>query len=933
MRTLLPAISGRSPIGQTVRLLGDLLGETIAEQWGPEVFRRVEEMRRRNKALRSELLHAPEIDSAPDVTDLDVDTIWFVLRAFTLWFQLINCAEQREIVRGYREQQRLLGDAPVADSPAAAIGALHACGWTPEQIAALLDRISITLVFTAHPTEARRRTLLESLADIGVLLERLDRADLLPGERTALTAELRRRITILCQTDLVRREQPTVLDEVDQGLFFLETVLFDTLPTLHETVRAAVSRYYPELAPAHEASIRLTSWRGGDRDGNPFVTPDVTRETLRLHRLNVLDRYAEAIRTLTPQLSQSLSLVPITQELADSLAADRIDCADVAPEIARKYKGEPYREKLSFMAYRLARTYRATAIGTNLSGSYPSASRFIRDLDLIIESLCAHRAAVVAEGDLSTLRRQAAMFGFYFVPVEIRQHAARHTAALAEISAVLGAPTGYAALDADARAEWLEAGCIAPAPPEIPVRGLTDETREILATFETIREMQQTHGSEAISTYIISASAAPHDVLAVLWFARWAGLFALGDGEDRSTLDIVPLFETVADLQAAPKTLKALLSDPVYRRQLAARGDVQEVMIGYSDSNKDGGYVSSGWWLYRVQREMTEVARTMGIRLRFFHGRGGSIGRGGGPTHQAILAQPPGTLFGDLKITEQGEVLYYKYADPAIAHRYLEQVVHAVILAASTADADNPAPGAADVPDEWRDAMDAIAYYAYRAYRSLVYDTPEFGVFFRQATPIEHLIQLNIGSRPAQRRSSWRIEDLRAIPWVFAWTQCRLIVPGWFGLGTGLEQWAGDNRERIHLLQRMHAEWPFFTSLIDNAEVALAKSDLALACRYGDLVADSAVREAVLPVLTDEMTRSIRWALLVGESDELLDRQPDLKRSIRLRAPYIDPLNHLQVELLARAQRTPPDAPEREQIDAAIRLSINGIAAGMRNTG
>jgi phosphoenolpyruvate carboxylase len=331
---------------------------------------------------------------------------------------------------------------------------------------------------------------------------------------------------------------------------------------------------------------------------------------------------------------------------------------------------------------------------------------------------------------------------------------------------------------------------------------------------------------------------------------------------------------------------------------------------------------------------MTEVARSEGVRLRFFHGRGGSIGRGGGPTHQAILAQPPGTVLGDLKITEQGEVLYYKYADPAIALRYLEQVVHAVILATATAVADDPrGSDPPEIPQDWRDAMDAIANHAHSAYRSLVYDTPEFAEFFRQATPIEQLVQLNIGSRPAQRRSSFRVEDLRAIPWVFAWTQCRLIVPGWYGLGAGLERWVDGDPQRIDQLRAMHAEWPFFASLIDNAEVALAKSDLVIARRYADLVEDPRVRDAVLPALTDEMARCTRWALLVGESEELLDRQPDLKRSIRLRAPYIDPLNHLQVELLARARTTPAGTPERDRIDAALSLSINGIAAGMRNTG
>lgn len=938
MRRVLPTLGSRAPISQTVHLLGDLLGEAIVEQAGQSIFARVEQMRQMTRAMRTRYTAEAAHEVATICSALSLDEAWQVLRAFTLWFQLINSAEQREIVRISREQQRLLGDAPRPESPGAALGKLHALGWRAPEIADLLQKIVIKLVFTAHPTEARRRTLLESLNAIGELLAKLEQPDLLPGERDALIAELRRRILVIFQTDLVRRARVSVMDEVDQGLFFLETILFDTLPALYDDVRAAVARYYPDLAEDAElpALLRLTSWRGGDRDGNPFVTPEVTRETLRVHRLHVLARYETAVRDLIPRFSQSTGLIEITGELEESLEKDRRECVSVAASISQRNPAEPYREKLAFIAHRLAQTRAAVETEQSTREGYRNAADFLKDLDLLNDSLIADRGAAVAEGDLALLRQQARLFGFYFVPLEIRQHAARHADAIAELAPRVGLCDDWNTLTREDRAAVLAEQILLKEFPRFSQENLSDDTREILETFRILRDAQESLGREAVSAYIVSMTTGPDDLLTLLWFMRRGGLYTpKPDGKDDSRLDLVPLFETLEDLQNAPQTLRSLLENPAYRRQVEARGNLQEVMIGYSDSNKDGGYVASNWALYRAQKELSEEAERLGVRLRFFHGRGGSIGRGGGPTHQAILAQPPGTLQGEIKITEQGEVLFYKYADPSIAHRYLEQVVHAVLLA--TASDDVPREGynplVQDEEPVWESAMTEIAENARVAYRELVYENPAFLPFFREATPIELFGTLNIGSRPAKRKNTDRVEDLRAIPWVFAWTQCRMILPGFYGLGTALDAWAGDDAAKIARLREMYAHWSFFTSLIDNAEVAMAKSDLGIGARYAELVREKTVRESVYTAIAEEWKRSVRWVLTITGSHELLGNQPDMARSLRRRDPYIDPLNFLQVELLERSKCLAHDHPDRARLDAALGLSINGIAAGMRNTG
>jgi len=890
MSALLPTISHRSPISQNVRLLGETLGQAISELHGEEAFELIEDIRQKARSARTDPAAADEL--ARRSASLGAREIWDILRAFTLWFQLVNCAEQREIVRSTREHQRLIGDHPLPETVASAIGSLKVRGWTGEEVARLLERLRVTLVFTAHPTEARRRTVLEGMTAISRTLETLERPDLLIGERAATIEDLRRRVTILCQTDMVRTIQPTVMDEVSQGLYFLETVLFDALPVLLENTRRALRRYYPDTTPTLPL-VHLHSWRGGDRDGNPFVTADVTRRTLQLHQQKVLARYEAAVRAIIPFMSQSLTFAEITPGLRASLTRDRIRCKAFD---GRRRDSEPYREKLTYMAHRLRHTQEAG------EDAYERAEEFIADLDDIVSSLSSGPGAQTisaADGEIGLLRRQAELFGFYFAPLEIRQDAACHRA-------VLDASGG------DPSAGTREALAVADCP----------DLAEVRETFNVVREAHHRYGPRAVPTYIVSMTSRPQDVLDVLRLMDAAGGL-------EGAMDLVPLFESIDALRSAPDTLDGLFASEDYRRHLQARGMVQEVMLGYSDSNKDGGYLTSSWWLYRAQEDLAAVARRRGVRLRFFHGRGGSIGRGGGPTHQAILAQPPGTVNGDMKITEQGEVLYYKFSEPAIALRYLEQVLHAIIMV----EADRSGQRTAEPPAIGREAMGQIADYAFHHYRAVVYDLSAFETFFREATPIDALSRHNIGSRPASRGELRGIGGLRAIPWVFAWTQCRMLIPGWLGLGTGIMTYAAGSSARLAELRQLYAEWPFFASVIDNAEVALAKSDIGIARRYASLVRDRVIRAAVFPLLTDEYNRTVEAVLSITDSRELLDRQPDLQRSLRLRAPYIDPLNYLQVELLRRHRNAPADSPDRHETDAALQLSINGIAAGMRNTG
>jgi phosphoenolpyruvate carboxylase len=960
----------RDPISVSIHLLGDRLGQVISEQASPAAL----ELEERVRLLSIEQRESPTPDKIEAlhalVGRLSVAQLQTLIKAFSLYFGLVNLAEASERMRVLHERDRLDYPRPRAESIAAAIADLHAQGVSAAGIAARLPHMLLMPVFTAHPTEAKRRTTLEKLRRIGVALAELQGVDAsppTPRRERELLRNIEAEVVGLWQSDEVRMVKPTVLDEVKNGLYYFEQVIEGEVPRLYRDLETALEEHYPGAGNAAGGAwhvpplLRFGAWMGGDRDGNPFVTPDVTVQTVRLLRQRQIDAHIASVEAISHLLSQSSGQVAISDGLARALARNAKLFPKVAELLSQRNPHEPYRQQCTYIREKLLRSRAHAAQHHPAWGHaqqlppfgtfYHTSDELLADLRVMDASLRANGGALVADGDLHDFIRRAEVFGLHTATLDIRQHADRHVSAIAEICAGAGLHDDFAALSEPERVALLApeianprplvpynlGGDWAPAAPDAPaasddqqahaplaphVAPYTPETVEVVETLRTVSAILSQLSPEAIHTYIISGASGASDVLAVLLLAKEAHLFRPGAF---SRLNIVPLFETSDDLHRAGEVMTQLLDLPVYREQLRLRGDVQEVMLGYSDSNKEAGFLMANWALYRAQEDLTAIAERRGITLRLFHGRGGAVGRGGGPANRAILAQPPGTVRGQIKITEQGEVISERYADPETAHRNLEQVVNAVLRASFAADAVRPKP-------EWAAALDEMSALSKRAYRALVYDHPGFVTFFRSATPIAEISRLQIGSRPASRRKSDRIEDLRAIPWVFSWMQSRYTLPGWYGLGMALEAFLGENPSHTGLLQEMYASWPFFTTLIDNAQMILAKADMVVARRYAELVEDEALREEIFGIIAAEYERTARLVCLVARIDVLLGNKSILHRSIARRNPYVDPLSAIQVELLSRL-RAAPEAPDHAATEAAILLSINGIAAGLRNTG
>ena len=711
------------------------------------------------------------------------------------------------------------------------------------------------------------------------------------------------------------------------SLYYIENTLFELAPQLHVEMRRALADTYPDTQFSLPPFLRIGSWVGGDRDGNPFVTLAVTEETLRTQKALALRLYRGVIDSMYGVLSASQRF-GVSNDLRASLAQDAALFPAEAQRFAERYPGQLYRQKMAFVYQKLL----ATEEGSNrpwradrLSHptEYGSADQFLADLRLIQASLMQHRGARMARGRLQQLITQVETFGFHLATLDVRQHADRHAAAVAELLGRYGLVASYGDLSEHQRHDLLTAELYNPRPLTPARLDFSDETNETVELFRLIRRAHERLGPQAINSYVISMTAGASDVLAVLLMARDAGV--------DQDLDIVPLFETVRDLENAGVIMQALFSNPVYAAHLRARGNRQQVMIGYSDSNKDGGFLAANWALYRTQRTLVDVCRQHAVALTLFHGRGGTIGRGGGPTNEAILAQPPGSVRGSIKITEQGEVVADRFANPHVAYHYLGQVCNAVLRAAHRSDQRN------ETSHVWAATMEELAGLAEQVYRQLVHENPALASYFHAATPIAEISQLNIGSRPARRKAGQQIRDLRAIPWVFAWTQTRVNLPGWFGLGTALSTWAGDalgpvsDRARWDLLAEMYRDWAFFRTTIDNAQMSLCKADMHIARLYADLAGED-VAGAVFPSISAEYARTEQALLRITGFDQLLDNEPWLQKAIRLRNPYVDPINYIQVALLRRLRRT-GDPDEAEALRSVVLLSVNGIAAGLRNTG
>jgi phosphoenolpyruvate carboxylase len=912
------------PLKEDIRLLGRLLGDTIRQQAGPEMFDLVEQIRQTAVQYRRE--HDPRILKTLEKTiaGLDGDQATHVVRAFSYFHHLANIAEDRH--RG--KDSSAMGKKarlPEDGSLPLALQRLKAAGITSRQIVSLLERARIEPVLTAHPTEVQRKSILERHHAIASHLGDLARGDLNPEDPRAsadAVAALRREVLILWKTSELRSAKPTVLDEIEHGLAFFRSTFIAVIPRIYSALEDALGNEI-DLQPF----LRVGSWIGGDRDGNPHVTHETTRHALERQASVALEHFLGGIHALGAELSLSSRYIDVTPDLA-ALAAR-------SPDRSSSRAEEPFRRALTGIYARLVATASSLAGSTaearaavGPAAPYANPAEFLTDLRVIEEALRVSGAALVTEGRLRELQRAATVFGFHLASLDLRQHSAMHGRVVREILARATGEDGYDQLDEEGRQALLIEELSTARPLVSPHVTYTAETTEVLATVTVAARAHAQMGPESIPNYVISMAAGPSDILEVALLLKEVGLLTPGS-EPRLAVNIIPLFETIQDLRDSGGIMDRLFSLPVYRQLLESRGDLQEVMLGYSDSNKDGGFLTSTWELYKAEQSLVKVFAEHKVRLRLFHGRGGTVGRGGGPSYHAVLAQPPGSVAGQLRLTEQGEVIASKYADPAIGARNLETLV-AATLEASLLD------GAAALgADEavFSEAMEHLSGLAFAAYREFVYATPGFIRYFREATPINEIADLNIGSRPSARKSSDRIEDLRAIPWVFSWGQSRQSIPGFFGFGSAVNEYLEPSAERPRRLKRlreMYARWPFFHTVIDKLDMVLAKMDMGIGERYAGLVSDRKLAQQIFGRIRREYENTRKALVLITGARELLANNPTLALSLRNRIPYIDPLNHLQVDLLRRLRASKSDG---EDLRRAVHLTINGVAAGLRNSG
>lgn len=905
-----------SALADHIHAMGNLLGRIIKEQNGLQILALEEYVRRLSKDSRAgDAAATRQLREA--VQELTPETAYEMAMAFTTYFELVNLCEElhrTSKLRQYRAERAAGRRAePVRESIEAALLQLKELGVGEAELQQTLDRLSIELVMTAHPTESKRRTVLSKLRRLAEWLRVGDPAHPTPEVEAGLLQE----IVALWLTDRTRSVQVGVVDEVKTGIWYLESTLWQVVPQLQRDLVAALAQHYPGVR-APRRWLTFGSWIGGDRDGNPNVTAEVTADTLQRLRQAAIDQTHGAVRELARRLSISSGRDQVSPQL-EELSREGLGAGGRAQMIAERYPDEPYRRVLAALAARLQEAFHQTARGEG-SGEVITAERVRDILAVSSASLEDGRGARLAEGGLFELRQQLEVFGLHLARLDLRQHSAWHESALAELFRALGACADYTALDEAAKVALLDGQLATARPGQLTALGeLSAEVRRVVEPLELTREVTARHGAEPLANYIISMTNELSDVLEVALLMAWTG----------ADLPIVPLFETRDDLQHAPRILRDMFGHAAYRQRLRARGDEQTIMLGYSDSNKDCGYITANWELYRAQETIAEACRESGVGFTLFHGRGGTVARGGGPAAKAILAQPAGLIGGRLRITEQGEVLSTRYQDPELARRHLEQVTHGVLIAAHQARRPQAVPAA------WVETMQEISAAGCAAYRALVMENAEFLQFWERATPIAEIGSLKFGSRPAFRRQTRSVADLRAIPWVFSWMQSRFVLPGWFGLGAALE--AQIVAGRLETLREMHRSWTFFQTTLDNAQQSLTKADIGIASVYATLVEDEGLRERIFGLIKAEFDRTTAAILQVTGQTILLENEPVLHKSIRLRNPYVDPLNFIQVEMIRRlralAAAGTTEGPEIDALRRVIDLTINGVSAGLRNTG
>lgn len=902
-----------------VKKLGNILGEILIHHGGMELFNEVESIREMTKKLRQSFDEETYVNLKAKIKQLRPPIRQHVIRAFSIYFHLINIAEQNHRIRR-RKQYQLSENEIQPFSIEYAVSKIKDYGIPYEALQKVINQLSIELIITAHPTEATKRTVLEIQKRISTILRQLDSKEISEIERQLLEDQLYNEVTALWQTDELRHRQPRVLDEVQNGLYYFDETLFDILPAVHEELEMQLKEYFPDYDWNVPNFLYFGSWIGGDRDGNPNVTPEVTWQTLEMQRALVLKKYEKAVNELMRKFSHSTNRVAIDERFVRAVESEEQIYLDANERWM--VESEVYRRKFAIILKRLRE------VGKSDIG-YRSYEEFLHDLEQICHHAEKHQPKGYKLRSIRKLIRQVQLFGFHLATLDIRNHSSEHEYAISEILRTVNITDYYSELSEQEKIDILVKVLKDPRPLLLIEQQYSKQTENILKVFRLIRKAHKVFGKRSIQVYIVSMTQSPSDLLEVLVLAKEAGIYRLyADGRVESDLHIAPLLETIDDLVAGPNIMQQLFELDVYRRHLQERNNLQEIMLGYSDGSKDGGTLTANWKLFKAQLEIHNIAKEYGLHLKFFHGRGGSLGRGGGPLNTSILSQPMETLGDGVKITEQGEVLSSRYLLGDIAFRNLEQAASALL------DASAQVSSASKVEvirkPEWEAAMEEISSYALEKYQSLVFRDPDFLTYFNQATPLKEIGALNIGSRPMSRKNSERFEDLRAIPWVFAWTQSRHLIPAWYAAGTGFVKFINKDPKNLAMLQEMYREWSFFQSTINNIQMALMKADMMTAKEYLTLVKDPAIAERIYENIREEYERTKEAVLKISGNDELLAHRVNIQESVYRRNPYVDPLNFLQVELIQQLRDT--EYPSYELLTEVL-LTINGVAAGLVNTG
>lgn len=909
-----------------IDLLADMLSEVLLTHGGRNLVNTVETIKGLSKTARFEASTDAYQQLRAEIAGLKGEGRQDVIRAFSTYFHLINVAEQNHRIRRNRKYQ--LEDTKT-DQPFSienAILNLKEAGYTADDVQQALPHLSLELIMTAHPTEATKRQVLEIQKRLGLRLKELDNPVLTEKELDFVKENILNEVAILWQTNELHSKKPTVPDEVKSGLYYFDQTLFEVLPDIHRELEISLRKHFPEVSWKVPNFLRFGSWIGGDRDGNPFVTHDVTWKTLELQRDLILKKYLEAFDYLIDRYSYCTTRIKVSAELMQLVVKKEDKYLNA--HTRWPVETEMYRRALTFMRYRL------TQVGVSGDG-YQSTDELLKEVRIIRESLKHHLPSKDELRRINRFIRQIELFGFHLASLEVRNHSGEHEAAITEILAKVNIAKDYANLSETDKIAALNSVLVDPRPMLLPGESYSETTREVIATFKTIKQAHDEFGPVAIPIYLISMTQAASDLLEVLVLAKEVGLYYLHpDGTVTSTLNISPLLETIDDLTAGQAIMREMFEMPLYRHHLKLLNDKQEVMLGYSDGSKDGGTLTANWKLYQAQIEISALASTYGVHIKFFHGRGGSLGRGGGPLNRSILSQPSQTVTSGIKITEQGEVLASRYLLTDIATRSLEQAASTLLQTVTSSLKISCTDHPIYQEQYWLDTLNAIADISFKKYRALVFEDEDFFNYYSEVSPLNEIGALNIGSRPMRRQNKPSFEGLRAIPWVFGWMQNRQLIPGWYAAGTGLHAFAKRDPRNLDMMRALYKEWPFFTAIIDNLHMALMKADMQTAEAYIPLATNQVTAKRIFGIVQEEFAITKEMVLKISDTSELMAHYPRIKESIHYRNPYVDPLNYLQVDLLKALHEADAfDEDLQKELLTQTLLTISGVAAGLRNTG